>query len=78
MSTKKSAASKTADVVPGVPGSAPPSVDEPTDPTGPPPPKADQKGATPFSPTGAESADPEDAARQQGRILTTAQGARIS
>ncbi|WP_299023244.1 catalase [uncultured Dietzia sp.] len=78
MSTKKSAASKTADVVPGVPGSAPPSVDEPTDPTGPPPPKADQKGATPFSPTGAESADPEDAARQQGRFLTTAQGARIS
>ncbi|MEH6381523.1 MAG: catalase, partial [Dietzia cercidiphylli] len=93
MSDKKSAASKTAgaaagkladdivgagDVVPGVPAPKPPSLEEPTDPTGPLPPKPDQKGPTPFSPTGAESSDTEDAARQQGEFLTTAQGARLS
>ncbi|MEH6821080.1 MAG: catalase [Dietzia psychralcaliphila] len=66
------------DVVPGVPAPTPPSLEEPTSPTGPLPPKPDQKGATPFSPTGAESADTEDAARQQGEFLTTAQGARLS
>lgn len=65
-------------VVPGTPGSTPPTVEEPTAPTGPLPAKPDQKGATPFSPTGAKSADSEDDARQQGRFLTTAQGARIS
>ena len=66
------------DVVPGAPGSRPPTVDEPTEPTGPLPPKADQKGATPHSPTGAPSKDGEDATRQQGAHLTTAQGARLS
>ena len=66
------------DVVPGAPGSRPPTVDEPTEPTGPLPPKADQKGATPHSPTGAPSKDGEDATRQQGAYLTTAQGARLS
>ncbi|MGN7156510.1 catalase [Dietzia cercidiphylli] len=66
------------DVVPGVPAPKPPSLEEPTDPTGPLPPKPDQKGPTPFSPTGAESSDTEDAARQQGEFLTTAQGARLS
>ncbi|AWH94220.1 catalase [Dietzia psychralcaliphila] len=66
------------DVVPGVPAPTPPSLEEPTSPTGPLPPKPDQKGATPFSPTGAESADTEDAARQQGEFLTTAQGARLT
>ena len=34
-----------ADVVPGTPGSRPPTVAEPTEPTSPLPPKADQKGA---------------------------------
>ena len=66
-----------ADIVPGVPGSEPPTVEEPTDPTGPLPPKPDQKGATPYSPTGAKSAASEDVARQQGEFLTTAQGARV-
>ncbi|GAA3517028.1 catalase [Dietzia aurantiaca] len=66
------------DVVPGAPGSEPPSVDEPTEPTDPLPPKPDQKGATPHSPTGAPSKDSEDAQRQQGAYLTTAQGARLS
>ena len=66
------------DVIPGVPGSKPPTVAEPTEPTDPLPPKPDQKGVTPHSPTGAPSKDSEDAQRQQGAYLTTAQGARLS
>ena len=66
------------DVIPGVPGSKPPTVEEPTEPTDPLPPKPDQKGVTPHSPTGAPSKDSEDAQRQQGAYLTTAQGARLS
>ena len=71
-----------ADVVPGTPGSRPPTVDEPTEPTSPLPPKADQKGATPYGPTGAEPPGSvtarEEVMRQQGAFLTTAQGARLS
>ena len=64
-----------ADVVPGTPGSRPPTVDEPTEPTSPLPPKADQKGATPYGPTGAEPPGSvtarEEVMRQQGAFLTT-------
>ncbi len=64
-------------VFPGAPASAAPSVEEPTQPADPLSPKPDQKGATPYGPTGRPSADDEEAARQQGPYLTTAQGARV-
>ena len=69
------------DVLPGAPGPTPPPVAEPTEPTDPLPAKADQKGATPYSPTGAEPPGSvtarEETMRQQGAYLTTAQGARV-
>src|SRR5699024_9674674 len=52
-------------VFPGAPASAAPSVEEPTQPADPLSPKPDQKGATPYGPTGRPSADDEEAARQQ-------------
>ena len=63
--------------IPGAPGSATPSVEEPTQPAGPLPQSADQRGAAAVGPTGAplDGADPRV---QQGEFLTTAQGARLS
>ncbi|MGD7002682.1 catalase [Corynebacterium halotolerans] len=67
-----------AHVVPGAPNSITPEVEEPTTPTDPAPPKPDQGGPVPHTPTGKRlDADPEDMA-QQGKYLTTAQGARVS
>ena len=64
-------------VVPGAPAPEPPSLEEPTDPQGPLPPKPDQAGPEPRTPTGvATGAEPEDVA-QQGSFLTTSQGLRI-
>jgi len=62
---------------PGRPGSAEPSIDEPTTPREPLPPKPDQRGPAPTSPTGRSlDIDPSDEA-QQGPYLTTAGGARL-
>lgn len=63
--------------IPGAPGSATPSVEEPTQPAGRLPQSADQRGAAAVGPTGAplDGADPRV---QQGEFLTTAQGARLS
>lgn len=71
------AVSPTDKLVPGAPGSEPPTLEEPTTPREVPPPKPDQQQPTPMSPTGAPSADPATANAQQGAYLTTATGVRI-
>ncbi|PWI42976.1 catalase [Streptomyces sp. ICBB 8177] len=63
--------------VPGRPSPGTATVEEPTEPTGPLPPKPDQSGPDTLSPTGQETgADQADVA-QSGEYLTTAQGARL-
>ncbi|MFP5346282.1 MAG: catalase [Actinomycetes bacterium] len=63
--------------IPGAPGSEPPSLEEPTEPRDPLPPKPDQQGVAPFSPTGNDDPAAPDARAQQGPYLTTAQGVRL-
>ncbi|GAA2325157.1 catalase [Streptomyces kunmingensis] len=65
------------DGVPGKPGPESPTFAEPTEVREPLPPKADQSGPRPVSPTGARSRDGRAAAAQQGERLTTAQGDRL-
>ncbi|MGY0003197.1 catalase [Micromonospora sp. I033] len=77
----EAAAEKVTDVltpdVPGAPGSAPPSLEEPTTPHGPLPPKEEQGAPDTRTPTGAETGVPKVAKGQQGAFLTTANGARL-
>ncbi|SBT37418.1 catalase [Micromonospora auratinigra] len=77
----ETAAEKVTDVltpeVPGAPGSAPPSIEEPTTPRDPLPPKKEQGAPETRTPTGAETGAPATANGQQGAYLTTAQGARL-
>ncbi|MGV9979074.1 catalase [Micromonospora wenchangensis] len=63
--------------VPGAPGSAPPTVEEPTTPHDPLPPKKEQGAPETRTPTGAVTGAPTVANGQQGAFLTTAQGARL-
>ncbi|MGQ5261122.1 catalase [Micromonospora sp. ZYX-F-536] len=63
--------------VPGAPGSAPPTVEEPTTPRGPLPPKGEQGAPQTRTPTGEETGAPTTANGQQGAFLTTSQGARL-
>ncbi|MEV8503861.1 catalase [Actinoplanes sp. NPDC051475] len=63
--------------VPGAPGSAPATVDEPTAPKGPLPPKKEQGAPDTRTPTGAETGAPAESKGQQGAFLTTSQGARL-
>ncbi|MBM7080466.1 catalase [Micromonospora humida] len=63
--------------VPGAPGSAPPTVEEPTTPHDPLPPKKEQGAPETRTPTGAATGAPVVANGQQGAFLTTAQGARL-
>ncbi|MEV4723845.1 catalase [Micromonospora humida] len=63
--------------VPGAPGSAPPTVEEPTTPHDPLPPKKEQGAPETRTPTGAATGAPAVANGQQGAFLTTAQGARL-
>ncbi|MEU6019984.1 catalase [Micromonospora sp. NPDC047134] len=63
--------------VPGAPGSAPPSLAEPTTPHDPLPPKPEQGTPQTRTPTGAKTGVPAKAKGQQGAYLTTAQGARL-
>ncbi|MEU1755792.1 catalase [Micromonospora matsumotoense] len=63
--------------VPGAPGSAPPTVEEPTTPHGPLPPKKEQGAPETRTPTGAATGAPTVANGQQGEFLTTSQGARL-
>ncbi|WP_148573646.1 catalase [Nocardioides caldifontis] len=64
-------------LIPGVPAPEPPSLEEPTQPRGPLPPKPDQGQPKPSSPTGADVGAPPTAAAQQGEHLTTATGVRV-
>ena len=68
---------KTPTPAPGRPGSRPPQLEEPTTPDGPLPPKPDQQGAQPRTPTGAEPGPEHSTNAQQGAFLTTSQGARL-
>ncbi|GGP03935.1 catalase [Nonomuraea glycinis] len=63
--------------IPGVPNSAPPSLEEPTEPREPLPPKPDQSGPDTFSPTGQPTGAPQAKVAQDGAYLTTAQGLRL-
>lgn len=64
-------------IVPGVPASEPPSLQEPTQPRDPLPPKPDQQGPANVSPTGADYGAPPETNAQQGRYLTTSTGVRL-
>ena len=68
---------KTPTPAPGRPGSRPPQLEEPTTPDEPLPPKPDQQGAQPRTPTGAEPGPEHSTNAQQGAFLTTSQGARL-
>lgn len=65
------------DSVPGRPGAEPPSVEEPTTPRGPMPPKRDQRGPETVSPTGQATGEEPARSAQSGAYLTTAQGVRL-
>lgn len=63
--------------IPGAPASVSPPVDEPTEPTGPLPPKPDQRGPDTYSPTGQPTGASQEEVAQGGEWLTTAQGTRL-
>ncbi|MDA0632324.1 catalase [Nonomuraea sp. MCN248] len=63
--------------IPGVPNSEPPSLEEPTEPREPLPPKPDQSGPDTYSPTGQPTDTPQGKMAQGGPYLTTAQGLRV-
>ncbi|GAA3867058.1 catalase [Streptomyces sedi] len=65
------------DGVPGKPGPESPPVDEPTSPRGPLPPKSDQTGPKPVSPTGQSTRLEHAQVAQGGDRLTDAQGTRL-
>ncbi len=75
--TAKSALQQASDVVPGSPGSAPPTVEEPTEPKGPLPPKKEHGHPETRTPTGEKSGSSAKSVAQQGAFLTTANGARL-
>jgi catalase len=63
--------------VPGAPGVQPPTLEEPTEPQGPLPPKPDQAGPDRRTATGAGTDASQTDVGQQGSFLTTSQGARL-
>ncbi|WP_432476847.1 catalase [Nocardioides sp. GXQ0305] len=63
--------------VPGAPASEPPSLEEPTEPSGPPPAKSDQGSPQLRSATGEPAGSDPAVRAQQESFLTTAQGARL-
>ncbi len=63
--------------IPGAPASEPPTLEEPTVPRAPLPPKDDETPPDSVSATGVPTAAPEGFRAQQGDYLTTAQGARL-
>ncbi|WP_340556448.1 catalase [Streptomyces sp. GSL17-111] len=65
------------DGIPGRPAPEPPSLEEPTRPRGPLPPKPDQRGPETRSPTGEPTGVDRAAVAQRGERLTTAQGLRL-
>nr|WP_221374657.1 catalase [Actinoplanes polyasparticus] len=65
------------DRIPGSPGSGTPTLDEPTTPIEPLPPKSEQDAPETVTPTGAATGAPKISKSQQGAYLTTSQGARL-
>ncbi|WP_061291047.1 catalase [Herbidospora cretacea] len=63
--------------IPGRPGVEPPALEEATEPRGPLPPKPDQRGPDPFTPTGQPSGEKTETRAQGGSFLTTATGTRL-
>ncbi|MET8291924.1 catalase [Streptomyces sp. NPDC005132] len=63
--------------IPGAPGPEAPPVEEPTQAREPLPPKPDQHGPDPYSPTGQPTGAPQSQLAQDGTYLTTAHGARL-
>jgi catalase len=63
-------------MIPGAPGSEPPTVEEPTAPRDPLPPKPDQRSPESVSPTGTPTGAPATARAQSDAYLTTKQGVR--
>ncbi|MDQ3491706.1 MAG: catalase [Chloroflexota bacterium] len=63
--------------IPGAPSVEPPTVNEPTEPRDPLPPKPDQDAPETVSPTGKATGAPKSANSQGGSFLTTSQGARL-
>ncbi|TYB66640.1 catalase [Nonomuraea sp. PA05] len=63
--------------IPGAPNSEPASLEQPTEPREPLPPKPDQTGPDTGSPTGEPTGAPQAAMAQTGAFLTTAQGVRL-
>jgi catalase len=61
----------------GRPASEPPDLAEPATPREPLPPKEDQSGPAPVTPTGEKVPVPPEARAQRGEYLTTAQGIRV-
>ncbi|MEU7895867.1 catalase [Nonomuraea sp. NPDC049152] len=74
---KESQPTNEAGAIPGRPGSEPPSLAEPTEPRGPLPPKSDQRGPEPYTPTGRRADVPRTAMAQSEPYLTTALGTRL-
>ena len=64
--------------IPGALSVEPPTVEEPTTPREPLPPKPDQQGPEAVSPTGTPTGAPVNSRAQSGAYLTTAQGLRLS
>ncbi|MEJ6013863.1 catalase [Corynebacterium sp. H127] len=64
--------------IPGVPTSTPAQEQEPTSPHGPIPPKPDQRGPAPHTPTGCPMSAHQADMAEQGEYHTTQQGARIN
>ncbi|SDY36622.1 catalase [Modestobacter sp. DSM 44400] len=73
----KAVAHASGHVIPGVPGSEPPTVEEPTQPREPLPPKSGTRSPEAVSPTGKPTGAPADARGQSGPYLTTEQGVRL-
>ncbi|MEU5884772.1 catalase [Spirillospora sp. NPDC047279] len=63
--------------IPGRPGSATPTVEEPTEPAGPLPPKPDQRAPETVTSTGRSVSAAPTGRAQDGEFLTTAQGLRL-
>ncbi len=63
---------------PGVPGTEPATLAEPTEPRDPSPPKPSHRGPEQVSPTGTPTGAPDDSRAQAGPFLTTSQGARLT
>ncbi|MBB5085301.1 catalase [Nonomuraea endophytica] len=63
--------------IPGRPGAEAPSLAEPVEPRDPLPPKPDQRGPGPFTPTGQPSGETAQTRAQGGEFLTTATGTRL-